>query len=247
MKKALLLINQYFFNFLSVIFVFGLLVMFIMFTVPPVLWTGSMAGRNFTDNFGGHLLQFFNNDYITFFLLPFFPFLILFFLLSIFLWIYYRHDSETGNIGFRNTVLCILSAFLLLFLPIKAAQMETRVQEQRDKQVSEMFDDRIIYINKGFNKEFLKLYQTLADEDIQTWRKDPIAVVKYELEKGDLTDLSRGADNLTLKSKNTDEASGITTAVVSLENKKLKAEITLAQYWEAADGVWLVKNYKKFE
>lgn len=243
MKKALLLINQYFFNFLSVLFVFALFLMFIMLTVPPSLWTGSMSGRNFTDNFGGNLLQFFNNDYITFFLLPFFPFLIIFFILSIFIWIHYRHDKETSKVGFYNTILCILSAFLLVFLPIKSAQLENEVQEQRDKQINEIYNDKTFFINQGFNKEFLKLYQTLADDGIQSWRKDPVAVVKYELEKGDLTYLSQGANNLTLKSKNADASNGITNAVVLLENEKLKAEITLNQYWESDEGVWLVKSY----
>jgi hypothetical protein len=247
MKKILLLVSQYFFNFLSALFVSALLLMFIMFTVSPALWTGNMAGNNFSDNFGGRLLQFFDNDYIIFFVLPFFPFLALFFVLSVFIWVVYRHDKEAGKIGFQNVILCILSVFILVFLPIKAADVKSRMEEQRNLQISQVYGDGVIYINKNFNKEFLKLYQTLADEGIEAWRKDPVAVVKNELEKGDLTYLSHNENRLTLKTAGKDENTNISSAVIMLENDKLKAEITLHRYWETADGVWLVKSYKKIE
>jgi len=99
-------------------------------------------------------------------------------------------------------------------------------------------NDGTVYVNKGISKEFLKLYQTLADEGIETWRKDPLAVVKNELEKGDLTYLSHGTSELNIKTINVD------SAVVRLKNDQLQAEISLNRYWESADGVWLVKSYK---
>ena len=244
MKKILLLISQYFFNFLLVLFLFSLFLIYIMFKVPIVFWVGNMSGKNFTDNVGGLLVRFFDNDYITFFLWPFLPFLGAFFLLSMFIWIYYRHDKEAGKIGFSGIVLSLLVIFSLVYLPIRSVQLKYKIQEQRDKQISQIYNDDTVYLNKGFNKEFLKLYQTLADEGIQEWRKDPVAVVKNELEKGDLTYLSHGINNLTLKSIDTDDSSGITSAIVILENEQLRAEISLNQYWESDDGVWLVKSYK---
>lgn len=244
MKKVLLLISRYFSDFLAVVSILALLFLYIMFKVPAVLWVGNMAGGNFTDNFGGRLIEFLKNDYLLFFFYPFLPFVIGFILLSVFIWFFYRHDKEAGKIGFRNTILGIFAVFLLVFLPIEAAQIGYKIQEQRDRQISQIYNDNTVYVNKGFNKEFLKLYQTLADEGIQSWRKDPVAVVKNELEKGDLTSISHGENNLTLKSIKTIEPSKAAVATVLLENKQLTAEIYLNQYWESTDGVWLVKSYK---
>jgi hypothetical protein len=214
-----------------------------MFKVPVVFWVGNMAGRNFTDNLGGLLIRFLENDYLIFFLFPFLPLLGAFLVLSAFIWFFYRRDKEAGKVGFRNTVLSILAVFLLIFLPIQSARLGYKIQEQRDLQISQIYNDSETSVNKGLNKEFLKLYQTLADEGIQVWRKDPVAVVKNELEKGDLTFLSRGANELTLKIINTDK-NKYPGAVVMLKNERLQAEIWLSRYWESADGVWLVKSYK---
>ena len=244
MKKTLLLISRYFSNFLATISIFAFLLLYIMFKVPVVFWVGSMAGINFTDNFGGRLVEFFKNDYLLFFLCPFSPFVIGFLLLSIFIWFFYHGDQEAGKIGFRNTVLSILAVFLLVFLPIQSARLGHKIQEQRDLQISQMYNDSEIAVNKGFNKEFLKLYQTLADEGIQAWRKDPVAVVENELAKGDLTSLSHGKNELSLKTIDTYEPSGNPRAVVMLKNERLQAEILLGRYWESSDGVWLVKSYK---
>jgi len=243
MKKILLLISHYFSNFLAALSIFTLLLLYIMFKVPVVFWVGNMAGRNFTDNFGGILIEFLKNDYLLFFLYPFLPFAIGFLLLSVFIWLFYRRDKEMSKIGFKNTILSILAIFFLVFPPIQSARLGYKIQEQRDLQISQIYNDDTTYINKGFNKEFLKLYQTFADEGIQTWRKDPVAVVKNELEKGDLTSLSHGVNELTLKIINTDK-NKYPGAVVMLKNERLQAEIWLSQYWESADGVWLVKSYK---
>jgi len=243
MKKFLLSISRPLSGFLAAVSVVAFLPLYIMFTVPAILWVGSgMSGNNFTDNFGSLLVRFLENDYLIFFLFPFLPLLGIFLVLSIFIWIFYRHDKEAGKIGFKNTVLCILAIFFLVFLPIKASQFNYKIQEERNKEITQLHgnDDGTVYINKNFNKEFLKLYQTLADEGIQVWRKNPVAVVKNELEKGDLTSLSHGKNELTVKTTDV----GNHGAVVLLKNERLQAEIWLSQYWESADGVWLVKSYK---
>ncbi|MDP2709145.1 MAG: hypothetical protein Q8O93_03805 [bacterium] len=247
MKQALLLISRYFSGFLAGLFIFALFLLYLMMMVPADRWVGSMSGRNFTANAGGRLINFFDNDYFTFFLLPFFPFLIGFFMLSVFIWVNYRHDGQAGRTGFRNIILAVLAAFLLIFLPIQAARLGYKIQERQEERISQIYGDGTVYVNKGFDKEFLKLYQTLADEGIQSWRKDPLAVVKNELETGDLTSLNRGENKLTLKIIDSYEPSGNPRAVVALENDKLKAEIFLSRYWESPDGVWLVKSYKMAE
>ncbi|MFA5248220.1 MAG: hypothetical protein WC415_03170 [Patescibacteria group bacterium] len=247
MKKVLLSVSRCISGFLIAILAPAFFLLYIMFTLPAVLWIGGgMTGSSFTDNFGGLLVKFFQDGYVIFFFFPFLPFLAAFFVLSVFVWIYYRRDKEVGRVGFKNIILCILTAFFLIILPIKASQLSYSIQEQRDKEVAQLYrnDDGTVYINKGFNKEFFKLYQTLADEGIQSWRKDPIAVVKNELEKGDLTYLSHGENELTLKIIDTYPGK-YPRAIVALKNERLEAEIWLSQYWESADGVWLVKSYKR--
>ncbi len=243
MKKILLSFSRYLSGFLAAITVLSVLPLYMMLIVPTALWVGSSMTRNgFTDNFGGLLIKFLENDYITFFLLPFLPPLGMFLIFSVFIWIFYRHDKEASRIGFKNTVLCVLAIFSMVLLPILGSQFDYKIQDKRKDEMEQFNrnDTETIYINKGFDKEFLKLYQTLADEGIQAWRKDPVAVVKYELEIGDLTSLNRGTNELSLKATSTRG----TVAVVMLKNEELQAEISLNRYWETADGVWLVKSYK---
>jgi len=242
MKNFLLSISRSLSGFLAAVSIVAFLPLYIMFTVPAILWVGSgMSGNNFIDNFGSFLVKFLENDYLIFFLFPFLPLLGVFLILSVFVWIYYRHDKEAGKVGFKNTILGILAIFFLVFLPIKASQFNYKIQEERSKEIIQFHgnDDGTVY-SRGADKEFLKLYQTLADEGIQAWRKDPVAVVKNELEKGDLTSLSHGKNELTVKTTGV----GNHGAVVLLKNERLQAEIWLSQYWESADGVWLVKSYK---
>ncbi|MFA6106657.1 MAG: hypothetical protein WC745_03205 [Patescibacteria group bacterium] len=249
MKNSLLLISQYFSSFLSPLLVLSSFLIYVMLAVPSIFWVGrSASGNIFTDNSGGMMMNFLKNDYLTFFLFPFLPFLGAFLVLSVFVWIYYRHDKAAGKIGFKNTALCLLSFFMLVLLPIRATQLGYKIEDERRKEIAQFHSsDGTVYVNKSINKEFLKLYQTLADEGIQVWRKDPVAVVKNELEKGDLKSLNHGLNSLTLESTDKSDSGGITNAVVLLENERYKVQIRLNRYWESDDGVWLVKSYKKLK
>ncbi|MFA6393418.1 MAG: hypothetical protein WCW25_00885 [Patescibacteria group bacterium] len=246
MKKALLFISRYFSALLAPLLVLSSFLIYVMFTVPAIFWVGrSASGNIFTDNYGGMMVNFFKDDYLRFFLFPFLPFLGTFLVLSVFIWIYYRHDKAVGKIGFKNTVLCLLSFFMLVLLPISATQLGYKIEEQRRKEIAQFHSsDGTVYVNKGVDRKFLKLYQTLADEGIEAWRKDPVAVVKNELEKGDLTSLNHGSNSLTLESTERSNSDRITNAVVLLDNERYKAEIRLNRYWESDDGVWLVKSYR---
>jgi glucan phosphoethanolaminetransferase (alkaline phosphatase superfamily) len=244
MKKVLLSISQYFSRFLAIISISALLLLYVMFKVPVVFWLGSMAGKNFTNNFGGIMIEFLKNDYLMFFLYPVLPIIAVFLLLAVFIWIFYRKEKEISRIGLKNLIISLIAIFVLVYLPIKATNFSFRINEKRAEEIGKINSTGEVYINKGFDKEFLKLYQTLADEGIQVWRKDPIAVVKNELGKGDLTYLSHGENKLTLKTIDAYEASGNSRAVVILENARFQAEIQLSQYWESADGIWLVRSYK---
>jgi hypothetical protein len=216
-----------------------------MFVVPKVFWMGNMSGRNFNDTFGSGLISFFDSNYITFFLMPFLPILGIMLLLSVFVWIFYRKDKKAGKIGFKNTILCLLLAFVVFFLPMKASLMEYDIRFLRQKQIDEIFDSSIVKVNPRLEKEVQKIYQSLYYEGILEWRSDPIAVVDYELEKGDLKYLSAEHNKLTLIATSSDEYSGFSEATVLLENKKIKAEINLMSYWSSDGQVWTVRRYTK--
>jgi hypothetical protein len=64
------------------------------------------------------------------------------------------------------------------------------------------------------------------------------------LEEGDLSSLSHGVNELKLKIINTDK-NNHSSAIITLKNERLQAEISLSRYWESSDGVWLVKSYKR--
>jgi hypothetical protein len=242
MKKVLLAISRYLSGFLRAVLIVAFLPLYVMFVVPAGYWfSGGSSANNLADSVGLIWVRLFQADYPIFFLFPVLPFFGAFLIISVFVWIYYRHDKEASGIGFKNTILCVLAIFFLVFIPIKAGQLGYKIHDQVDKDMTQLHgNDDTVYINKGFNKEFFKLYQSLADEGIQVWRKDPVAVAKNELEKGDLTSLSHGVNELTVETTDI----GNHGAIVMLKNERLQAEIWLSQYWESADGVWLVKSYK---
>lgn len=238
MKKVFVSVSRSLSGFLIALTVLAFLPLYMMYVIPIIYWTSGAT-------FGELLVHFLESDYLVFFLFPFSPFLVACFALSVFVWIYNQNDKEVGKVGFRNTLLCIFSIFFLVLLPAKASQFSHKIQEQKDKETARLHtDDGTVYVNKGINKEFLKLYQSLSDEGIQPWRKDPVAVVKHELENGDLTFLSRTNNELTLKLIDAYEPNGPSRAVVSLTNERFQVEIQLSQYWESTNGIWLVKSYK---
>lgn len=247
LKKILLIISKYFSIFSSVLLISLLFLLYVMHTVPAVFWIGNMEGRSYRDNFGSGLINFFDLSYINFFLMPFLPILGALLLLSVFVWIFYRKDEKAGKIGFRNTVLCILLVFVIFYLPMKASLMEHDIRYLRQKQIDELFNDDIVKVNPRLEKEVQKIYQSLYYEGVLEWRSDPVAVVDYELEKGDLKHLGAGHNKLTLVTTSSDEDSGFSQATVLLENKKINAEINLMSYWSSDGQVWTVRRYTKLE
>src|SRR3989339_332632 len=248
MKKGLLVINKIFVYFLSVLLIFLSFLVYVMFAVPKLLWLCCMSGRTFNDNFGSGMVKFFDFNYITFFLMPFLPILGVILLFSIFVWIFYRKDKKAGRAGFINTVLSILLAFVIFYLPMKASVMEHDIRFLRQQQIDEMYDDNMVKVTPRLEKEVQKIYQSLYYEGVLEWRTNPMAVADYELEKGDLKYLSMGAfDRLTLVASCSDEDTGFSQATVLLENKKNNAEIYLVSYWDSDGQVWTVRGYKKIE
>jgi len=247
MKKILIAINKFLSYFLSILLISFSFLVYVMYVVPKVFWIGNMSGRNFQNNFGSSLVDFFDFNYLTFFLFPFLPILGVILLLSVFIWIFYRHDRQIGRAGLRNTILSLLLTFIIFYLPMKAFLMNHEIRFLREKRINEIYADNVVKVNPRLEKEVQKIYQSLYYEGILKWREDPIAVVDYELEKGDLKYLSAGYNKLTLIATSSDETSGFSQATVLLENKKMNAEIYLASYWDSDGQVWTVRRYKKFK
>lgn len=246
MKKILLAITSYFSYFLIPLTLFSLFLIYVMFKVPIAFWLGHMAGKNYADNAGGMILQFLKNDYLIFFFSPLLPILAAYLILTLFIWIYYRDDKKTSRTGFAYMIITLFAGFSLAYMPIKASNLSFKVQEEREGYLKKINKTDEIFINKNLNKEFLKLYQTLADDGLQEWRRDPIKVAEYELSEGDLTYLSHGENKLTLVSLEEDKVNKKSKgAIIKLMNEQLEAEIYLNSYWEKENGIWMVKGYKK--
>lgn len=245
MKKFLIIISKYFYSFLVFILMSSLFILYIMFVNPVSFWMGNASSSIGSGNLEG-IVSFLTNDYVLLFLMPILPLIIFFILLSIFIWIFYRKDEEFSKKAFRNILVSIFVIFLLIIIPIKAGVLLSDIQYEKDSFISE-FSDGMIQVNKGNDSEFLELYQTLADENIQPWRKDPVLVTKNEIENGELYNLKHGESKLVLESITVYESSQSPKAIVILENDFLKAEIWLGQYWNSDHGVWSVKSYKIIE
>jgi hypothetical protein len=130
---------------------------------------------------------------------------------------------------------------------MKASLIGYDIRFSRQKQIDEMFDDSIVKVNPRLEKEVQKIYQSLYYEGILEWRSDPLAVVDYELEKGDLKYLSAENNKLTLIAISSHEDSGFSEATVLLENKKINADINLMSYWSSDGQIWTVRRYTKLE
>jgi hypothetical protein len=168
MKKFLLSISQRISGFLSVVLTIAFLPMYIMFTIPATYWlNGGSSANNFADSFGLRWVGFFQDNYSIFFLSPFLPFFGIFLLLSIFVWIYYRHDKGAGKIGFKNIILCIFAIFFLVFIPIKAAQLGYKIQEQINMDIATLNsnDNGAVAKKADFGIYLVKNNQLLVSQD----------------------------------------------------------------------------------
>lgn len=245
MKKIIVSINHYFSNFLLYVLIMGFLVLYVMHKVPIHYWIGRIAGQSFIDNIGSIFIEFFDFSYMAFIFQPLLPFLIGFLILSIFIWIFYRKDEEAGKEGFRGMIIAILAIFLLFYLPTKAADLSYKIREGRDAEIKNFHTADFKKVSVISPREFYSLYQSLADEGLQEWRKNPIEVVKHELERGNLTSLNKENNELSLKSMEEKEKGKSSEAVVELKNDFFQAEIYLSSFWESDDGIWIVKRYKR--
>lgn len=244
MKRILLEIENYLSNLwvsLSILFATAI---YLMWRLPIFFWIGA---NHQTNLFGGFLYSM-KDYYLPVLFHALFPLVVLFLILSVFVWLYYRQDKAVSKVGFKNIIISIFTIFLLFLLPAQAYIASQKVSEYQDKQAEEFAQSR-----KGYAKsppstfEIFKLYQSLADDGIQAWRTDPLAVAQFEVKKGgELSYFSRPNNALTLQSKIFDKVTGHGTAVVELQNERYNIEIILGQHLRhGEDGIWRIKQYKQ--
>ena len=241
MRRILLEIVNYLSHFwvsLSILFATAI---YLMWRLPIFFWFG---GNYQTNLFGSSLYEV--DYYILVLFHALLPFAIIFLVLSLFIWLYYRNDKTVSKIGFKNIIISVFAIFLLFLLPAQAYFTSQKVREYQNRKAEEFAE-----IKKGYVKsppssfEIFKLYQSLADDGIQPWRTDPLAVAQFEIKEGGILHrFSRPDNNLTLQSKIIDEYSGRWTAVVELKNERYNMEIILSQHLRhGEDGIWRVKQY----
>lgn len=137
MKKTLLIISEYLSRFFSMVLVGGALLFFSTFISVSELWMGGgRSGNIFHDNFGSILLENFEKNYMFFFFFPLLYFLIFFLVISVFIWIYYRHDKKAGATGFKNVVLSLLVIFMLIYLPIRIDDFGSKISLMKTKEIA---------------------------------------------------------------------------------------------------------------
>lgn len=245
MKKTLIIISEYLSRFFSVVLVGGVLLLVSTFITIPDLWMGGgLSGNVFHNNFGSIFLDNFENNYGFFFFKPLLVFVLILLLISIFIWIYYRHEKKTGNIGFKNVILSLLVIFTLIYFPIRIDDFSSKISTMKAKEIAN-YDGVTKVVDISNRREFLNLYHSLYQEGMLAWRHDPTKVVEYDLEYGVLRSMNSKNNELTLDFMSEGVPEGaMGNTVVKLKNDKHQADIHLSFLGGEEDRVWLTYGYK---
>ncbi len=244
MKKTLLIISEYLSRFFSVVLVGGILLLVSTFITIPELWMGGgMSGNVFHNNFGSIFLENFEKNYSWFFFFPLLYFVIFFFVLSVFIWVYYRNDKRAGGIGFKNVILSLLVIFILFYFPMRIDSFSSRIALMKAEEISNGGIIKIFNISE--RREFLNIYHSLYQEGLLAWRHDPIVVAQHDLEYGILRPFDGEENKLELKSMSEmEESDVIGGAMVLLQNEKRQVEVYLSGLGDENNRVWVVYGYK---
>lgn len=244
MKKTLLIISEYFSRFFSVVLVGGALLLFSTFISVSELWMGGgRSGNIFYDNFGSILLENFEKNYMWFFFFPLLYFLIFFLVVSIFIWIFYRHDKKAGGRGFKNVVLSLLVIFVLIYLPIRINDFRFKISQMKADEIANSGGVTKIS-TPAERREFLNIYHSLYLEGMIAWRHDPLRVVEHDLEYGVLRPYDKEDNQLSLEAMTGAEPGVPSSAVVLLKNEKHQVAVHLSGQGGEDDRVWMVYGYE---
>lgn len=244
MRKTLLIISEYLSRFFSVALVGGILLLFSTFFTIPDLWMGGgRSGNVFHNNFGSILLENFEDNFIWFFFFPLMIFVIILLLISVFIWIYYRHDKKAGLIGFKNVILSLLVIFVLIYLPIRINDFRFKISQMKADEIANSGGVTKIS-TPAERREFLNIYHSLYLEGMLAWRHDPIKVVEHDLEFGILRPYDGEDNQLSLEATTGAEPGVLGSAVVLLKNKKHQVAVHLSSQGGEDDRVWMVYGYE---
>ena len=244
MKKTLLIISEFFSRFFSVVLIGGILLLFSTFITIPDLWMGGgRSGNVFYNNFGSIFLENFEKNYMFFFFFPLLVFVITLLLVSIFIWIYYRRDKKTGDIGFKNVILSLLVIFVLIYLPIRINDFRFKVSQMKADELAR--SGGITKISTpAERREFLNIYYSLYQEGMLAWRHDPIVVVEHDLKYGILRPYDGKNNELSMEAMTGAEPGALGSAVVLLQNEKHRVAVHLSSQGTEDDRVWMVYGYE---
>lgn len=244
MKKILLEIENYLSNFWVILSIIFAMSIFFIWRAPIFFW----FSNNYKINFFGDFLFKIENYYLLILFYVLLPFAVFFLILSIFIWIYYHRDEIIRKIGFKNIIIIIFAIFLLFLLPAQAVITSYKINSYQEEKIRDAAKSKEGYITGPPSSfEIYKLYQSLADDGIQSWRTNALAVVGNELKEGGcLHQFNRDKNDLLLKSEEIDESTGLWKAIVELKNNYHDIEIILSKYLRNdKSGIWRVKQYKK--
>ncbi|MEA3463892.1 MAG: hypothetical protein U9R14_02355 [Patescibacteria group bacterium] len=244
MKRILLEIENYLSYFWVSFSILFAMAAYLMWRLPIFIWFGA----NHQTNFFGSSLYETENFYPLILFHALLPLAIIFLALSLFIWLYYRSDKIVSKIGFKNILISVFAIFLLFLLPIQAYFTSQKVREYKDRQTEEFAQSKKGHVKSPPSSfEIYKLYQSLADDGIQAWRTDPLAVAQSAIKEGGaLHRFSRPDNEFVLQSKFLDDNTGRWIAVVELKNNYYNVEIILRKHLQQDEsGIWLVKKYIK--
>ncbi|HOZ36893.1 MAG TPA: hypothetical protein PLR18_03645 [bacterium] len=245
MKKILLIISEYLSRFFGVVLVGGMLLLFSTLISIPDLWMGGgRSGSVFHNNFGSIFLENFVDNYSWFFFFPLLYFVLFFLAISVFIWIYYRHDKKVGAVGFKNVILSLLVIFILIYFPIRINNFGSRISQMK---VHELANYNVItkISTPSERLELLNIYHSLYRGGVLTWRHDPLQVVEYDLKYGVLRSLDGENNKLSLEFVSDMMQDGVIgNTIVKLKNDKHQANIHLSCLGSEEDRVWLVYGYE---
>jgi len=245
MKKLLLNVEGYLTHFwFFVMFSSGVLV-FIVWLSPIYLWVGNQMGGTFKDLVGGLFLEFLSLEYLLLLFYVLLPLAGVFLLLSLYFWVGCKKDKEISHKGLSGVVIGALAVFFMMILPMMGANKEIDVRSYRSEVLVKYYENGTSVKTTG--NEIFKLYQQLVNDDMQTWRKDPLKVVEYEMEKGGaLSSINKEGTQLELLDKKYGNNNERSEANVLLTNNIFKINIILDQpIKRGEEGIWRVKQYKR--
>lgn len=245
MKKTLLIISEFFSRFFSVVLVGAILFLTSTFITIPDLWMGGgRSGNVFHNNFGSIFLENFEKNYMWFFFFPLLYFVIFFLIVSVFIWIYYRHDKKAGGVGFKNVILSLLVIFILIYFPIRVDDFNSKISQMKiDELANSRATTKILF--PAERRELLNIYHSLYLEGLLDWRHDPFKVVEHDLKYGILRSMDGENNELTLKSVSDTQKEGVMgNTVVLLKNDKHQVDIHLSFLGSEEDRVWLTYGYE---